>query len=213
MEPVAPHHPLDDPWPPFLDALDSEPAKAWEGFYRFAVRLLRSRPPRIFASLSIEEREDVISTIVLHCCRDEFRMLRTYRNMGRPFAAWLVLVARNRALDRLKQIARAPSNRGLEMDRSQPVDPRATALEVAEVGQALEVTRRCIGELGESCRLLLWGAAEGLTPKGLTSLLGWPTDWNKKASDALRECRRQLRLRLAECGVNPLEYFSARRGV
>jgi hypothetical protein len=50
------------------------------------------------------------------------------------------------------------------------------------------------------------GAADGYKPRELTRLLGWPADWNKKASDDLRECRKRLRQSLAAAGIDPGEF-------
>jgi len=73
----------------------------------------------------------------------------------------------------------------------------------ADARMALEVVTDCIRELGETCRLLLLGAAEGMRPRELTRLLGWPKEWNKKASDDLRECRKRLKKRLGLRGLTP----------
>jgi DNA-directed RNA polymerase specialized sigma24 family protein len=206
-------HPLHETHPAFLDLLDSNPLGAWEEFYAFAVRFLRACPPRATAGWSREEREDLVSAVVLHCCRDEFRVLRRYRDVGRPFAAWLFLVARNKALDEIKRRRGRVFGEGEAEARAHSrvaVDPPAD--EVAGHRQTLEIALRCIEEMGDNCRLLLLGAAEGLSPRGLTAFLGWPPDWNKKASDALRECRRQLRARLKSRGVEPGAGFGDREG-
>ena len=61
----------------------------------------------------------------------------------------------------------------------------------------------CLDELEPKCRLLIEGAAQGLKPRELTRVLGWPEDWNKKASDDLRSCRQRLRQLLRAAGLLP----------
>jgi hypothetical protein len=41
-----------------------------------------------------------------------------------------------------------------------------------------------------------------MAPRQLTHLLGWPPDWNKKASDDLRACRKRLIVLLREEGFD-----------
>jgi DNA-directed RNA polymerase specialized sigma24 family protein len=210
MDPRQREHPLRETHPLFLGLLDADPQRAWAELWTFAARLLRACPPRATAGWSLEEHEDLLSTVVMHCCRDDFRVLRRYRDVGRPFAAWLLLVARNKALDATKR--RRPEPMRDERDahtRLCAVDPPAD--DVVASREALEITRRCIDGLSENCRLLLLGAADGLSGRGLALFLGWPPEWNKKASDALRECRRQLRAHLQARGVVPGASFEDRR--
>ncbi len=76
-------HLLRQEWPEFLDLLDRDSRRAFEEFYLFARRLLLAAPPHIFLEVPVDSREDIIHDVILHCCRDEFRVLRKYRNRGR----------------------------------------------------------------------------------------------------------------------------------
>ena len=74
------------------------------------------------------------------------------------------------------------------MDREKPDADRQV-----DRRRILAMVREVLEEMSDACRILLQGAAEGSRPRELTRLMGWPADWNKKASDALRECRKGLR--------------------
>jgi len=98
----GPTHLLQDPWPGFLDLVDVDRAAAFEQFYLFGRRLLLTAPPRTLLDVPPDSREDVIHDSILHCCRDDFRILRQYRNHGKPFASWFRQVAHNKLLERLR---------------------------------------------------------------------------------------------------------------
>src|SRR5512147_2491143 len=92
-------HELDSPWPSFLDLLDEDPRRALEGLHTYAWKLFAARPPSILARLSSADREDRVAELVLSCHRDDFRRLRTYRNVGKSFAAWLTTVLVRQVMD------------------------------------------------------------------------------------------------------------------
>jgi len=194
-------HVLKQSWPDFLDRLDSDPTRAFEDFYTFARTLLTVAPPRNLWELPDEQREDLIHDVVLDCCLDDYRVLRRYRNQGRPFASWFSLVARNRITDQLRR-KREVLSEDYNGARS-PAAPAAASPDRLALSHAmLEKVVHHIESLGDVCRLLLLGAAEGLKPRDLVRVLGWPDDWNKKASDDLRECRKRLRHRLRAEGLD-----------
>ena len=204
-------HILQQERPGFLDRLDSAPEIAFEEFYLFARKLLAVCPPQILWEVRPDVREDLVHDIVMSCCGDDFRVLRRYRAQGRPFSAWFSLVARNLILDRVR------TRRGSEaiaVGSPEPDDRRAAVDappdRVADARVLLERVKSIVGELGDVCRILLFGAAEGFPPRDLVRLLGWPDDWNKKASDDLRECRRRLVRRLEAEGFEPGDLLEAR---
>lgn len=198
---------MDKPWPSFLDLLSTSPERAFEQFYLFAQRMLTVCPPSVMWQVTPSNREDHIHDIVLHCCRDDFRVLRRYQNRGKPFAAWFMLVARNKILDQLRSKANAPKVSLAEEDAENPgvvlVDSAPLADEQTERRRIVELVTGTLQNLSDQCRILIQGAAEGYRPRELTRLLGWPADQNKKASDALRECRKTLRRLLANGGLDP----------
>lgn len=203
---VRPSEVLSQSWPGFLDLISSNPERAFEQFYRFARRMLTVCPPSVMWQVAPSNREDQIHDIVLHCCRDDFRVLRRYQNRGKPFAAWFMFVARNKILDHLRSKGNAPKVSLAEEDAENPgivlEDPSPLADEQVERRQIIEQVLAALQSLSDQCRILIQGAAEGYRPRELTQLLGWSADQNKKASDALRECRKKLRRALNERGLD-----------
>jgi RNA polymerase sigma factor (sigma-70 family) len=200
---------LGDAWPSFLDHLDRAPDRAFQGFYRFIHRLMAVCPPRVYLSIHPSQRDDLLHDIILHCCRDDFRVLRRYADRGKPFSAWLQLVARNKVLDFLRaerQAAAVP----LETDDDERpdivvVDDGPAADQQLDRQRILGLVREGMQRLTSDCRLLIQAAAEGYKPREITRLMGWPADWNKKASDDLRACRQRLRGVLGALGLDPDE--------
>ncbi len=205
-------HALRQSYPPFLSLLRSDPGAAFKGFHRFTWRLLLSNPPSILRSLRPELREDVIAEVIYHCWRDNQRVLRAYRDQGRPFAAWLLVVARRKALDLLRReppealpLTEEPRGEG---GVGPLPHPGPNPSRVADVRRLLSIAARCIERMNNKCRLLLWGSAQGYRPKELSVLLGWGPNRNKKASDDLRECRRDLKKLLMGEGIDWQEAVS-----
>ena len=194
-------HVLQDPFPAFLGLLDRESERAAAGFHEFAWRMLLSSPPPSFRSLEPDERHDLIADLVLRCVQDNFEMLRKYRNEGKPFAGWLATVANFRAIDYLRKRQRHRA-RHREIDQEDPdgfalvetlAAPGSGADEDVDAARMVERVKGCMDTMSERCQVLLQGAADGLKPRELTALLGWPRDANKKLADAVRECRRTLK--------------------
>jgi DNA-directed RNA polymerase specialized sigma24 family protein len=196
-------HILEQEWPEFLDRLDSDPSQAFEEFYLVARKLLSVCPPRILAEIPRDIREDVVHDIILSCCRDDFHVLRRYRRLGQPFALWFSFVARNKVRDRLRTRRGTDwlKTTGPEAEADLP-DREASPARVAGARVLYERVKAHVEILGEICKILLLGAAEGRRPRDLVGLLGWPDSWNKKASDELRRCRRRLRRRLEAEGLD-----------
>ena len=198
----------DESWPEFLNLLDSDPDRAFDGFYRFAFRALTALAPRPMRSLGPEDRQDLIHEIIYHCVKDDFRVLRRYTDQGKPFAAWLYATSYHKSLDYLRHtdsqpetvsIHRGPDGKGLENVLSDPVGANGERLEFAEI---LAIVRRSMERLGEHCRLLLEMAADEFTPKEMVRVLGLRAKDNKKISDDLRYCREKLKRYLAEAGLD-----------
>ncbi len=192
---------LDEPWPYFLDLLDSSPAEAWEGFYAYAWRLVQLQPPRPLRSLPEEEREDLLADIIQDFQESNFRLLRTYENEGKPFSAWFWRTLWNRAVDRLKYLKRR-RHEGLD-DGYQATGTLPDRL--AEARDMLDHVRSALTRLSPQCQLVLQAAAEGYTSRELQVLLQLPRDENKKLSDQLRYCRRRLVDELAQLGIEVTE--------
>jgi DNA-directed RNA polymerase specialized sigma24 family protein len=180
--------------------MDDDPEGAAAGFHEFAWKLLRSHPPPAFQGLAPHDREDIIADLVARFLSNGFKVLRGYKDRGKPFAGYLATAANNRAKDHWRRVQDEkkksksfddPSDDGASL-RDQIASPEAGQDVRLEDRMVLERVQRCLGNLSERCQVLLHGAADGLRPRELTILLGWPQGWNKKAHDALRECRRSL---------------------
>jgi DNA-directed RNA polymerase specialized sigma24 family protein len=201
---------LTKSWPEFLDRLDSDRDTALRHLHAFTVQLLTVCPPEALRRAPAGMRQDLIAEVFWHCVADDCRVLRSYHDRGTPFARWLLLVARNRIHDCTK----AMKNRILA-GAAITTDPRWTVDVIEDQHPLQDVQRKHrlllshvrerIATMRRECQLLLWGSAEGLSPAEMTLLLGWPTNWNKKASDALRECRNRLRSLLHRDGIDPGE--------
>lgn len=196
MRATVSEHITRDSFPWFLAALDEDPQRAAAGFHEFAWKLLRSSPPPRFRGLQEADREDVIAELVAHWLAEDCRLLRRYKDTGRPFAGYLATAANNRASDFWRRMKKGavpiggPEGEEPVLDVADPgAGEDARALDRIE----LERVGKCVGGLSERCQVLLHGAADGHKPRELVILLGWPVDWNKKAHDALRECRTSLR--------------------
>jgi DNA-directed RNA polymerase specialized sigma24 family protein len=200
VEPSA-ADPLESPWPPFLDHLDDDPEGARAAFCDFAYRLLQVCPPRFFASIPPDDRADAIQEILIHCLRDGCRVLRRYQSQGRPFAAWFLAVAANKARDIVLPGMRV---RKLALD-----EVPETALPNPGPSEGDPLLRRklseCLAGMGEKCRALLTLFADGLKPAEIAEvaagLLGYEEYSNRQASDDLRYCKDRLAKALAAAGV------------
>lgn len=196
----------DPSWPAFLNLIDSHPEKGLEEFYLFVTRLLRTSPPRLMYSLNEEDRDDLIQDIVIHCIQDEFRVLRTYKNEGNAFAAWLYFIARNKIIDFLRKTGRQAGPK---------IDSNPSALRQSndvsgnreDFGDAVDVVRKCLEKMDEYCRLLLKMAAEEFLPREMVMILGWPAEKAKKVSNDLGYCRKKLSKILSENGLKIEDYF------
>ncbi|MCX6827833.1 MAG: hypothetical protein NT002_00910 [candidate division Zixibacteria bacterium] len=141
--------------------------------------------------------------------------MRQYINRGQPFAGWLYLVAYNRTLELARAKKREPqfvsihsdeSGKGLEhifQDNTEDLLNLTAWKQVA--GKVYEI----IKQLSQKCRLLLEMAADEYSPQEMVDTLKLPSDYNKKVSDDLRECRRQLRKRLSESGIDMAALFES----
>lgn len=196
-------------WPGFLDLVDSNPRKAAEGLYRFVYTLFRTAPPRILRSLPTEKHQDLMHDIVVHCIKQNLRVLRQYQNKGRPFAVWFYFIARNLILDSLDRERQTPTfsdpslvdeaagrTRSDQSLTGNPIHQRS------EMRQTLEAVNSCLEKIGDYCRALLRMAGDELVPREMTKVFGWPKDKAKKVSNDLGYCRKKLENMLVEYGLD-----------
>jgi|SRR5712671_392744 len=195
---TQPAQDLDSPWPAFLDLLDLDPRRALEELHTFAWKLSEARPPAVLRSLDLADRQDRIADLVLSCFQDDFRRLRKYQNVGKPFAAWLSTVLMRQVVSWLRS--------------RRPVDELTDAVGAFEgdhplglTGRVVDCLNRCLGRMTEKCQLYLTCAADGMKPREIVLLLGLPDGENKRVSDDLRHCMRRLREMLLAEGLDPEE--------
>lgn len=179
--------------PSFLSLLDDHPSLAFEQFYRFAERAFEHCPPSSARNLDWQSRKDLLHDIVYHCVRDDFRVLRLYKDQSRSFAGWLYIVAHRVAVD----FQRRTQARLVVGNESKAV-PIGDELEYRRL---IEHVKTQLATLGERCRVLLILAADEYQPREIVRLLSLPADDNKRVADQIRECRRQLVMRLERQGI------------
>jgi RNA polymerase sigma factor (sigma-70 family) len=199
---------LDQSWPSFLDMLESSPDEAFRQLYSFACRLLKVKPPGSMRRLSKTESQDLTQDIILHCTRDNFRVLRQYSDCGKPFAAWLYILAHRKCLDYLRARKRESMTVQYESDMNSPdldwiaSDSDIDPLDRTNLKRVIECVKDCMSRLRKQCQLLLQLAADEYTPREMALVLGWPEESNKKVSDDLRQCRKQLKKIVASEGID-----------
>jgi len=196
-------------WPSFLDIIDDDPKKSGSEFYLISAKLLHTAPPKLFRNLNKEDQEDIIQDIVVHCIKDDFRVLRTYQDKGRPFAAWLYIIAHNKIIDFLRKRGQAIPYEIEISDKPEMVseNPGTKALFNVEQKEALEVVRTSLNEMGTKCRLLLKLAAKEFRPREMVRVMGLSTEQAKNVANDLAHCRKKLANLLWEKGIKIEEYL------
>jgi DNA-directed RNA polymerase specialized sigma24 family protein len=192
----------DQSWPVFLGLLDSDPRRAWEGFYRFVQSFVAVQPPPELVSIPESDRKDLVEDVVVYCVDNDFRVLRRYHDTGHEFAGWFYVLVKRRALDWWRRSGRESGR----MDRPGDIDAPRPELPSGIVdnpehrerfGRLVECVSGLMEKLGGYCRLLLALAAEEYTPREMVAVLRWNESKNKKVSDDLRYCRRRLKEMMA----------------
>ncbi len=198
-------HPFDDPWPPFFRHLDNAPQRGMALFWEHAQKQLRVCPPSVLSSVPVGERSDVLRDIYIHCIQDDFRVLRTYRNEGKPFARWFMRTATREVLQWLRKNAKRPVT--VDNDLENLLDStgltRGYADKAPEQAEMVRIVNECILTLHEYCQLLMRLAGDEFRPREMALLLGRPTSESTQISADIRQCRKKLARIVAERGVDP----------
>lgn len=204
---------FDENWPSFLDCLDSDKNSAYKGFYQYAMSFFSICPPKVIRGQQELEREEFVAEVINHCINNNFRVLRKYENNGRAFRSWLITVAHNKCMDIIKKRSRNPIT--LERDNYIDENSQSEAIDLLNpntemrphLKEAVDVVKELISMLGEKCKTLLELASQEYTAMEMSILMGWGNKANKKASDDLRECRKQLIKRLKDKGISVSDFF------
>lgn len=186
---------LATPWPEFLGLLDSSPTLALDGLYRFTWKLMAARPPRIYRSMSREDREDCVVDLVVGLADRDFRRLRTYRDHGRPFASWLCTTATRHAIRWLvgrRATVELPADLAADDPAPDPV-----------LGSLRDEIAECMAKLSPKCRTYLICLADGMRPRDVVQFLRLDMEENRAVSDDTRYCKEKLRSLLASRGITP----------
>lgn len=196
--------------PAFLDLLDSEPLRAAECFYRFALRYFEMIGPKYLTYFEPDERLDIKHEICLHCLKDNFRVLRLYHHTASDFYAWFHVIAHNKAMDIIKSQKRRPqfSNPTVESTAilENVVSPSPDPQRVLEIRDKLRLVNKVIIGMNRYCQLLLRLSGEEFTPIEITRVLRWPSQKSKKVATDVSYCRKALRQRLSsEIGLPKYE--------
>ena len=165
---------------------------------------LRVHPATIMQSLAEAERADIVQEVILHCTEDKLKLLRSYRDTGRPFSVWLYFIARNKTIDLLRKKGREA--RFLKENRN-PGQSNQDPIEVGPekntcVREILDRVAKELEELDQKCRILLRFAADEYRPQEIALALGLTRSHAKKISDDLRHCRRKLRDSIERKGID-----------
>lgn len=196
--------------PSFLALLDTNPSLAMAQFDKGFRKYFSAFQPRTLQHVDQQTREDMLSDLKLHCLSSDFRVLRKYLDVGKPFSHWFTLVTHNRFLEILRSKKHELSlNENFEEghDPSEPPGTGSSPEEEAFWRQLLEFTRQCLSLASPKCRQLLLLAAEECTPLELAQLLHMKAEENKKVSDDLRYCRNRLSNCLEDKGISESDWL------
>jgi RNA polymerase sigma factor (sigma-70 family) len=205
---------LEAPWPPFLDLLDSDPPRAQELIARTVYAYLETHALRLLRPLG-DRRHDAIQVVVLHLLNGDFRVLRKYKNEGRPFGTWFSRVVGNRLRDFVRHEPPdcVPIDGAVGREGSSPavtlIAPNPGPDKMAEDRILLEQVATCFNALEAECRYVLMSRAEGRSGMEIAKILWppWPEDTDermrlaKAALEKGRSCRKALLRCLVKRGI------------
>lgn len=133
------------------------------------------------------EAEDTLQEVYVAIWREAARY---DASRSRPMT-WMITIARNRAIDRIRRAGRRPAAGPL--DDVDPPDPAPTALDELEQSQSAARLERCLEELGaEQARCIRLAYLGGYSHAELAERLGAPLgtvkSWVRRSLVRLREC-------------------------
>jgi RNA polymerase sigma factor (sigma-70 family) len=172
--------------------LDSNRDAAIAEFRRFAEQLFRDAPPPNYLRIPPDDREDIVSEVVIHCIDNDCARLRSYRyKEGSLFAGWFATVANRKISDLLKR-ERNRDKYGSTDEEYDLASPGPNPEQLA-IGKELEnVFLAALRQLGRECRLLLRLRRLEFTNREIVKLLRLPPKRNKTIGNQVIECRKKL---------------------
>lgn len=194
--------------PEFLRLLDTDRGRALGGFRQFAEELFRSAPPPIYFRVPVDDREDVVSEVVLHCIDNDCAKLRRYEpREGATFAGWLAVVASRKISDLLQQRRRRGTEVTEDLEGEEPPGPSPPDPEQITVKRELEgIFLTALRGIGRRCRLLLRLKLLEYKNREIVQIMRLPKRQNKTIGNQVIECRKKLVRTLRGAG-----YFDTRR--
>ncbi len=183
---------LADPYPDFLLKLDTDRQSAIEAFRAFVDELFSSAPPSNYYQIPIDEREDFVSEVFVHCIDDDCANLRKYEpRSGALFAGWLAVVASRKISDLLKRERRKGDIFTLDETNEPPTispDPEQIAIE----SDLERLFLSALKQLKDRCRLLLRLRLLEYKNREIVQILRLPKKQNKIIGNQVIECRKKL---------------------
>ena len=184
--------------PEYLSCLDSAPQKSFEDLYNDLSALLSTHPPSPYGKLTNDEKDDLLDDIAYHLVRNNFKVLRKYKNIGRSFWSWLYTVCNNYILDYLRK-------KNPEVDIESSSESKSSGIENILPAQStnpsnpdvlsdlLEATNKGIAKLDSLCKVLLEMAADEYTFDEMLVVLKWPSNKMKSLYGKVDYCRKKLK--------------------
>ena len=193
----------------YLTLLDSDPLRAAELFYAYAINYFRVVSPKFLSFFQADERADIKHEICLHCIKDNFRVLRQYHETASEFSAWFHVTAHNKAMDILKAQNRRPRFSSLHAESAAAAGSLINTApgpdRHLESREKLKFVNKILVEMNRYCQLLLRLSGDELTPMEITRILRWPAKKSKKVATDVSYCRETLRRKLLST-LNEPEY-------
>jgi hypothetical protein len=111
---------LDQPFPAFLELLDTKPEAAIAEFERSARPWLTANPTPSMRALTAAEQQDVIDETINRCKAKNGEPLRNYSDMWGSFGKWLASVAESTCGTKFRKRAPRPDAQAREAGRTAP---------------------------------------------------------------------------------------------
>ncbi|MBK8164363.1 MAG: sigma-70 family RNA polymerase sigma factor [bacterium] len=184
-------------WPTICDWIDSDPDLAARSIIDTGYRYLMASPPRAFRYFPRDRYHDLAADIMLFMVRDDFAVIRRYRDRGRSFLGWFRTAANNRAID-IYRHERPNLMVVLEPDLDSPTSDSEYSDVAERVREAIDSLRNPL-----CTTLLVWRLVHEYTNKEIAVALGWSASRNAEVGNIYRNCRLGLIRRLAAMGIGP----------
>ena len=145
------------------------------------------------------EHADLKHDVVYHFCKNDFDVLRRYKDRGSSFASWFLAVAKNALRSRLRKAP--PETSDLESEPEAEVAP-AVIRSNPDASRLLTSVLSCLADMTDEEKILILARALEFTPLQMTRLLGRERSDNKLVGDRSSDTCKKLKRLLHKDGVN-----------